>query len=458
MTLAVVLCCAMTTVFISCDKDEELVKPTSGSTVITIDNISLYQDLDMLDYIQEYISEGKMVVTDTLLIYDAAGKLVNKLGVEANNLQPQIFEAKDLPNGTYTVVAWQAVRGGRSENRAWVLSDDEQLSTVNLNTKYGCISWVWATGIASATVAIDGNNVQTTITPKSIGSIVTMQVDGYTEESEYSELRLYQPYRKVYGIDLDPTRSSEEERWMVKEDEKTRLMGVISILERGKSTTNKFFTLNHGDDMTLTIWGKKGDMFHSIATSNHVKIHTDDHVTCYCHIDRLNWQPPFFGTDEAFATWKADRDNGILVFDPYLNWGCNVDAVLQHTHNIQWWHDGNETLEYDESWNLWKRWGWVANYLRDYYYFETEDGKNLKWVECRCPDSAGLPVEAGAEMLLKQGYVYSGKIKFPYYTKPEDLYFSADGNIEVFLQTYTGGWRILYQPTDPDDFQYIINE
>ena len=161
MTLAVVLCCAMTTVFISCDKDEELVKPTSGSTVITIDNISLYQDLDMLDYIQEYISEGKMVVTDTLLIYDAAGKLVNKLGVEANNLQPQIFEAKDLPNGTYTVVAWQAVRGGRSENRAWVLSDDEQLSTVNLNTKYGCISWVWATGIASATVAIDGSNVIT---------------------------------------------------------------------------------------------------------------------------------------------------------------------------------------------------------------------------------------------------------------------------------------------------------
>ena len=76
---------------------------------------------------------------------------------------------------------------------------------------------------------------------------------------------------------------------------------------------------------------------------------------------------------------------------------------------------------------------------------------------CICFDPT-VPVNVANASLILQGYEYAGKIIYP--DQPEniyDIFFSADGNIEVTTNTYEeGGWQIFYQPTDPEDLPLII--
>lgn len=447
---AAALCCMMTA-FTACTTDDNPVIPVSGRAMITVNTAALYEELDLADRMPSYLDDGTVTIIDSVLIYDQTGNLLTKVGAKTRSLQPLTIDADDLPNGTYTLVAWQSACDA-DEKVAWSIAGENQLSTVNLYTKYERISWPWAVGYASATVTVDGGSVEASLTPKSLGSIIDIRIDNLTEDMGYTRVILVGSNSQyVIGCNLDPSLP-EEDRWiMEREHNWTETVGNFPL---GR-TSQKYFTLTHGVEVDYHVYGVKEDGKTEWLTDGYYDLGTGEATVFYFDMNRRQWQPPFFGTPEDFAPWKADRDAGILVADPYLDWGCSIDDVDQHIKAKRWWYDGNDKLEFWEGWGLWHKWYYVANLLTEQYLFETEDGKNLTVILSICHDSS-VPLEVAHNSLLKQGYVYNGKIVFPGYD-PRDIFFSADGKTEVQLIPYGDGrWELFYQPTDPDDFQYII--
>lgn len=451
MKLAALLCSAMTVVMLtSCDddKDKTPVKPTNGKAVITINPAAMYEELDLVEHMPHWL-EKLMTIRDSVLIYDQAGDLVAKLGVESNTLQPLTIETDDLPNGTYTLVGWQTSHA--SNGQAYFISGEEKLSTVNLYTTFGGISYVWAVGSAAATVTIDGGSLEADISPKALGSILEIRVDSLTEEDGYKSVVLRGPNDQfVVGCRLAPSLT-EEDRWIMEREHNWADFG--GRIKLG-TTSDKFFIMSHGN-LFYNLYGEKEDDSKEWIADGSLDLPIGDNGIFYFDMSRRYWQPSYFGNLDGFAAWKADRDDGILVFDPCVSWGCSIDDVIQHVKTKQWWADGNGKLEFDESNGFWVTWYFVANKMRELYLFDSEDGKSLRglYVICSAPEA---PVEMVHHTLLKQHYDYKGKVAFP--NLPiRDIYFSADGKTEVQIILVAGGkWQIYYQPTDPDDFQYII--
>jgi hypothetical protein len=446
LSLAVVILCTMTTaVFTACDNEDKPAKPTAGGATITIETAALYEELGITEDVLNGMAEASMLLTDTVMIYNAEGNLVSKLGTEVDNLQPQTLQLKDLKNGSYTIVAWQCVRGRKSGVRCWEMADEGQLSTVKITSKYIVKDYGWAIGMATSTINIDGGNVQVDIAPKSMGSVVEMKVDGFSEEKGLTELSLYAYTWMVNGFYLDPKRT-DDDRWITED-----YINVVAILKQGE-TSGKFFTMCQGDEMALYIKEIGGN---EMVLTAHANIHAGDQRVFYCNLDRINWQPPFFGTPEYFSTWKADRDAGILVVDPCLKWGGNISDVEEHIKAKQWWMDDDENFEPVQGFG-WYRYTWVANGISEGYYFKTEDGQDLCGINAIIYDQT-ISIETINASLMKQGYTYAGVYNNPP-SPVTDTFFSADGKTEVMTYISDTGSRIIfYQPTDPDDYQYITN-
>ena len=251
---------------------------------------------------------------------------------------------------------------------------------------------------------------------------------------------------------LDPTLSGEDRYILAEEDYK-----VIAYIEAAEPSY-RHFTLAHDVGDSFYFWTGDSEEEEFAADLINTPMRPGEYYVCYLDLSRRTWQPPFFGTPEAFDAWKADRDAGILVADPVVDWGCNFDKVDQHIKAKQWWRPGNGKFEYwEEEYESWHIWYSVAYQLTEQYLFETEDGKNLRYAMC-CTFDASLPVEVANNSLLKQGYVYKGKIKYPGKTDIGDYFISADGKTqaEVYVYEENDGWQIEYRPTNPDSLGYIF--
>ncbi len=445
-TMAAVFCCVMTmAVQTACTNDDNPAKPRIGEASIIIETKALYNELGITNEMSQLLANKKAVLTDTVLIYDQTGALVGKLGTESNTLQPLNIRVEALPNGTYTLVGWQSVRGYTSGQRCWTTAGEEQLSTLNISTRFQIMSPDWALGTATATVTINGETIEATVRPKAMGSVIDMQVDG---DVAYQKLYLYAINEWTYGCYMDPSRS-DENRWMVNTD--NFYAAVIAELRQGV-TNGRFFTLCHGDNLYTAMWDMTSSGAKHIATCEHTKMHAGDNMKYYVHLDRTSYQPPFFAPIEGFAAWKADRDAGMLVFDPCLKFGCNIDEVEQHVSNKLWWRVRSDELTYWDGAAVWYKDYDIADNFTERYCFKDENGEQLWHVICASSD---ITLEMANNTLLKQGYVYQGKIKFPD-LEPCDLFFSADGQTEVQTYTSYGITEIFYQVTDPNDFQYIV--
>ena len=441
-----------TLTFTACTvNDDNPVTPISGKAVITVNTAGLYEELNIADLMPRWLDNGSLAIVDSVLIYDQAGKLLTKLGAKTYAMQPLTIDTGDLPNGTYTLVIWQTGRSA-DETIAWFLSGEEQLSTVSLTTKFGNVGYMWAVGCASATITVNGGSIQTSVTPKSLGSIIELRIDNLTEDTGYTYVSLRGANEQyVIGCRLDPSLT-EESRWiMEREHNWVEHVGKVAT----GNTSEKVFILTHGDPVTFDLWGVTADGTMNWILEGDHNLGTGDNAVFYFDMDRFRWQPTFFGTPEDFAKWKADRDAGITVLNPSIDWGSSIESVERHVRSKQWWSDGNGQLEWNDSWGLWNKWYFIAYSFIESYFFETEDGRNLRFAIGFCNDTT-VPVEVFNQSLLKQGYIYKGKIAFP--DMPlRDLFFSADGKTEVQVFTLDDGrCEIFYQPTDSDDFQYII--
>ena len=168
-----------TTVLTACTSDNDDNPSTPNQDAITVNTAALYDELGIRSEMVQALASGDYVLTDTLLVYDASGSLVKKLGTESNNLESLTFNAEGLADGSYIVVLWQTARTA-SGDRAWQLSGEEQLSTAILNETRAPIGFAFSAGYASTTVATAatrGAGLVPTLTPMAVGAIVDMRVD-----------------------------------------------------------------------------------------------------------------------------------------------------------------------------------------------------------------------------------------------------------------------------------------
>ena len=429
---------------------------TSGRAVITLNTAAMYEEVGMAEIIERNLPTA-VSISDTLLIYDQNGRLVTKIGTVTKSLEPLTLAVDDLPNGTYTLVGWQNgyLDDGTRVEKKFVLADEEELSTVKvlqLDMIHLCAD---AVGLASATVTVNGNSIETTITPKLVGSIFDLKSEKSPQEYGFVEIDLYRMDQVTAGIWLDPARS-EEDRWVIQDQYADPY--PFAYLDK-EDTEYLHYTLEHGDDMILSLvtWTPVNDNFepNEIVREGHHKLQDGSNVVYYFDVDRISYQPPFFGPKDQLPAWKADRDAGILVNDPCLKWGCNLAEVEAHKQAKQFWAVGNGQLEFWEG-TGWHYWYYVAPHFTEQYIFETEDGQNLIDVMCICHDP-NVPLDVFTKSLLLQGYTYLGKLHYPDTEDYDDLFQSADGQTGVLVYAnYNGGCIIEYCPFDPEDLDYII--
>ena len=446
---AVLSASLLATALVSCNRETpEEPEPTEEiqPIIVSVHTGKLYQELGIVDDMSGKVSPGGgFAIIDSVLVYDQAGALVAKSGVESHTLIKKDVVLEEIPEGTYTLVLWQTAYREANGVRAWKIEEETSLPTVKLTTDGGSFTFAWAVGIASATVTHGNLATKVEMTPKAVGSILDVTVNNIPKDKGYIRMSMVGS-RNLCGVYLDPSR--QEDRWIP-----DNYIGVLFRVYPEEEGKGKFFSMIQGENLDLTIRGDKDSSYDDVATCQHKTLTVGEHYAVYYDMARATWQPPFFGLAGDFTAWKADRDAGLPVIDPILNWGCNLSDVEAHVHSKNWWRDFGTT----SSSKRWFIFYWVSNSIYEAYGFDSQDGKDLNYVICHC-DEPSVPVEAARSLVVHQGFLPAGKIFFPSQSKPDDLYFSADKSTEVFIRTYeeNGSWRIVYQPTDPDDLPYII--
>ena len=294
------------------------------------------------------------------------------------------------------------------------------------------------------------------LTPKAVGSIVNFRLDGFTDgfEDDEKAMCLFNDSKSMKGMYLDPSLS-DSDRWIVDDRNYSGHEGVIGVINLGRSWFPSF-VLDHGNDMTLSLWSVDSayDTIGCYTVYNHVELNPGDNKVFYMDLGRRGYTPPFFGTADSLDKWLEARNRDSIVLDPYLDWGCDFDDVDQYMNGHQWVFSDVDSLY--PAVGFWAYEYLTASKFKQEYLFETKDGKNLRQIYAAYMGD-DLSIDVFNDLLVKQGYIYNGIFNNAL-SPVTDIYFSADGKDEV--QTYVqkdGTIIIFYQPTDPDDFQYIVN-
>lgn len=452
LKFAAVMCCTLLTVlFASCEEDvlDNPVNPGTVKPYISFHTGSLYEELGTLELMRANVSQdGDFVITDSVLVYNSEGTLVTKSGVESNAFEKKTLELSGIPAGTYTLILWQSAYNKSSGLKAWIVEDEASLSSVSISIPSACFGYRWALGYAATTVTIDDKTEAVEMTPKSLGCIMDVTIENLTDDLGYECVAMVggQAYKGMY---LDPSR--QEDRWIPYGN----YLDVPFRIYPDSDGKGKFFTFLTGDDLKLELRGDKEGGHDKLSKCPPKKLTAGGIYTVYFDVARSSWQPPFIGSAEDFTAWKAERDAGLVVLDPCLNWGCSISDVEAYVHQKPWWMDEDGELSPED--NLWSRVFKVANSLTEQYVFDTEDGQRLLYAFCWSYDPA-VPVEMAYKLVRQQGYVYAGKYVTADGNAAYDIFFSADNEMEVLIASFKKGiWSIAYQPTDPEDLKYVVN-
>ena len=444
MTLAALTLMALP-VFTACTKDNPA---TSFDATITVNPEPLYVELGM-EGIHLLFMQEKITVVDSVLIYNQEGHLVNKLGAETSmSLSPMTIEAGDLPVGTYTLVAWQTIIAhlNGKDLQGWHLVGESELSTVSIMANANPISYIYALGYDSSTMTIQNGAANVSLTPKAMGSNIDLNVINLPGEPVYSKVTLWAGAEQLHpGVRLNPALD-ENDRYIENTD--PDLWNCVAYCHPKYGYT--FFTLAHGNDLTMEFWGERKDGGEEdyLGSLGPVKLGAGEYFTCYLNYQTRMWQAPFFGAKEDIYQWLDDGKSKTLNFNPLLQWGCSIAEVERHLQSKVWWQDGNEKLEYwEDPFQSWHKWYWVdaENKITEQYLFETEDGKNLRYVYCACWDNT-VPADEFVSALYDQGFRLTGEmVEFDGETFERLL--SADGETEVLYNTDEDGYsQAIYRP------------
>ena len=443
---------------VACNKEKDDPVPQNYCVdVISINTATLYNTLGITELMTEKLAEGGTTVSDSVLVYDQQGKLVARKGAESTSLQTVSISLGDLPDGTYTLVAWQTTNNGPEP--FWPLVDADNIATARIVQAYpSTINVYRAIGMYTATVTVGSGTGTLDAEMEPMGSVVDLSIDGLTSECDYKNASLVAGGESpaVDGFYLSPARSGED-RWVFSDSRLESDRAIGGVLP--SKPDSKVFTLSHGEKKTLWLCGiNKGTNEKDSLVSAVCSLQPGTVATFYYNLDKTGYQPPYCGPTADFAAWKAQRDAGILDAAPCLLWGADLQTVHDYVvSHHQWWQLDYEELDLEEG-HGWCRWYNIAKNLFEYYCFETENGNNLLATILICFDPSDESLEAAWTTLEHQGYELLGGIIYP--DQPDVFYYlllSADGNTEACLNIYDdGGWQIFYQVTDPDDLAHVI--
>ena len=439
----------MASAVVSCKKESrDNPDPDFPSIIVSFNTGSLYEELGIKeDMAAELSAGGDFTVIDSLLVYDLNGALVTKLGVESNSFEEKKFELDDIPMGVYTLVLWQSAWRKSDGARAWKVREEKSLSTAQITSGGLSFGSAWAVGIASATATRGTNSSKLALTPKAIGSILDVTIDNIPDDAGYTNMSMIGS-KYIKGVYLDPSR--QEDRW-IGED----VGGVFFRLYPEEAGKRKFFTLTHGEDIGLYIRGDKVGSFDDLTYCLHKTVAAGKYYTLYFDIARATWQPPYFGPAEDFAAWKADRDAGLLVIDPCMDWGSNLAHVEEYVQKKNWWEEANKELY--QIGPYWCKAFWVADELKEEYRFETQDGQKLVHNICYCDDTT-IPVEVAYDMLKKKGFSYVGEMYYSSEPHGYRYYVSADKTLQATINTTAfTNWAIAFEPYYEEDNDHVMS-
>lgn len=157
------------------------------------------------------------------------------------------------------------------------------------------------------------------------------------------------------------------------------------------------------------------------------------------------------------ATIIIDLDS--IVLRPFLPWDAMVEDLERHmqTNCSDWDIENPDSLVYDEGTGRWKR-TFFKGKLKNTYYFEDTKGNFLKYVAFLYYGS--MPLEPVIKEIERNGFILQGEIEFPGYDSEICyLYLSPSGALELQVAGWKDGvWVITFQPTDPNDFQYLVKK
>ena len=204
----------VTLAFHACSIDDNPAPPSTGQAVITVNTAAMFEEVGLAELIESNLPKN-LCLADTVLIYDQNGQLVSKLGTVTKSFESLTFEFDDLPNGTYTLVGWQTsyIDKGTTADKHFALANEEELSTVKVVQLEPIHNVATTNGLASATVTVNGNSFEATVTPKLVGSILNLKSEKSPQEYGFDEISLYRMDLVTTGIWLDPARS-EDDRWI----------------------------------------------------------------------------------------------------------------------------------------------------------------------------------------------------------------------------------------------------
>ena len=439
----------LSAVVVSCSKESNDIPDVPKKAIAVAFNTgSLYNDLGILESMADVVSPaGNYLIIDSVLVYDNNGVLVTKSGMESNSFEKKELVMKDLPKGMYTLVLWQSVYRTSDGIRAWKIEEEESLSTVKVASDGGSFNYFWALGISSAKVEHSGKGIQVDMTPKAVGYIVDVTIDNYPEDKGYTDISIVGGKHSA-GVYLDPSR--KDDPWVA-----SQYSGSLFKAIPGNNGKGKFFSLLHGDDLYLWIRGDKSNSYDELGYIPHKNLDVKENYTFYFDYARATWQPAFLGSAQDFVEWKADRDAGILVIDPCLDWGSNLSYIEDYVHQKNWWNGINEELY--QSGDLWSKAYMVSPSMKEQYEFETQDGQNLCGAVCFCDDPS-IPVKVAYDIILIQkGFNYVGEIQYPNEPQSYSYYVSADKSSQAILNTNSvANWAIGYEPYYEDDMNYVV--
>lgn len=162
-------------------------------------------------------------------------------------------------------------------------------------------------------------------------------------------------------------------------------------------------------------------------------------------------------TEMDTATVIINLDSFVLI--PFLPWDAMLADLKIHLEEnyAEWTVENPNALVYDEGTKRWKM-SLVRGNVQNLYYFADKEGNYLKYVSFLYNGSMPLaPLKAEIE---RNGFIYQGKMDFPGNDSKEcNLYLSPSGALEVQVAGWeNGSWILTFQPTDENDFQYLIKK
>ena len=448
-------------VFSACgNSDLYPVIDNGGKASVVINTSALYEELGIVDEMNEFLADSKNYVYATVLVYDHDGKLVTTTTQKSRTLQPMSINAGEIQDGTYTMVALQSAAGDAC---VWTLTDQANLSTVKVAiADRTLLPSTVALGTTSQTISVSDGQFQATVSPKAAGCIVEGQVENLSEEEGLTALSLLY-MADIRGIYLDPARTGGDRLDMVDTSgHRFSQLGDKTTVLSG-SLKWKGFALYCADDVKLYIAkyspDSQEDLFWTLSFGN-TELKAGGKYVFYYDFAPQQLFNTYVGTQQGLDAWKTDRAQAPLAIKPFLQFGSNLDGVKDYLKSTYgWWSNMQATdLEFDEDDGFWEaKYGFGSFYAK--FYFDSEMGDNYLVSEFLCYNTS-ITVDMMKSELEREGYTYRGKLVYPDSEEiTYSLFMPENNQVEVVLIDWGDGiWSVTYQYPDPDDLQYLVED